>query len=369
MYEEQLIYFDSLFMMLYGGAAITALIASIYLLFRRSNAIAPDVTPPLRLRRWTAAFFGVMVLSHLWWWLLIYYNFTGDLWLNFVVAACLDCLTVVPTIMAVMIVMLQDRRRPLWLIAVVMVPIVVFFTVCIARRSNAIVPLVHGYFLWLGIAFVIYMVCALKQYSRWLRDNYADLEHKELRYSILAFFICLLFCIFYMSSNGKVTQYAVQLFDYMLVILLLWRVETLQTLDDTLSQAQDSDESTAMPTIAPLTTIPSNIGRLLEQKCEATQLYLRHDIKLDDLCKAIGTNRNYLSYHFSHQNTTYNAYINGLRIQHFIRLYREAVATNRSFTAQQLAQESGFRSYSTFGAAFKQLMGQTVTAWMHDATE
>ena len=268
-----------------------------------------------------------------------------------------------------MIVMLQDRRRPLWLIAVVMVPIVVFFTVCIARRSNAIAPLVQGYFLWLGIAFVIYMVCALKQYSRWLRDNYADLEHKELRYSILAFFICLLFCSFYMSSNGKVTQYAVQLFDYMLVILLLWRVETLQTLDDTLSQAQDSDESTAMPTIAPLTTIPSNIGRLLEQKCEATQLYLRHDIKLDDLCKAIGTNRNYLSYHFSHQNTTYNAYINGLRIQHFIRLYREAVATNRSFTAQQLAQESGFRSYSTFGAAFKQLMGQTVTAWMHDATE
>ena len=45
-------------------------------------------------------------------------------------------------------------------------------------------------------------------------------------------------------------------------------------------------------------------------------------------------------------------------------LYREAVAAQRSFTAQQLASESGYRSYSTFGIAFKQRMGQTVTAWM-----
>jgi AraC-like DNA-binding protein len=45
-------------------------------------------------------------------------------------------------------------------------------------------------------------------------------------------------------------------------------------------------------------------------------------------------------------------------------LYREAVAAQRSFTAQQLASESGYRSYSTFAIAFKQRMGQTVTAWM-----
>ena len=69
---------------------------------------------------------------------------------------------------------------------------------------------------------------------------------------------------------------------------------------------------------------------------------------------------------FNVHNTTYNAYINNLRIQHFIRLYRKAVATKRSFTAQQLARESGFRSYSTFGTAFKQLMGVTVTAWMRE---
>jgi AraC-like DNA-binding protein len=162
-------------------------------------------------------------------------------------------------------------------------------------------------------------------------------------------------------------EYAIQTFDYLFVIILLWRVETLQELDDTTTEADDLEGITAFASVAYSTNIPSNIGQLLEQYCEATQLYLQHDLKLDDFCRAVGTNRTYLSQHFTQHNTTYNAYINGLRIQHFVRLYREAVATNRSFTAQQLAQESGFRSYSTFAVAFKQRMGQTVMKWMRNA--
>ena len=45
---------DTLYVMLYTLVAGMAMMASFYLLFRRANAIAPDVTPPLRLRRWTA---------------------------------------------------------------------------------------------------------------------------------------------------------------------------------------------------------------------------------------------------------------------------------------------------------------------------
>ena len=66
---------------------------------------------------------------------------------------------------------------------------------------------------------------------------------------------------------------------------------------------------------------------------------------------------------------TYNTYINDLRIHHFIRLYREAVAAHHTFTAQQLALESGYRSYNTFRDAFKRKTGQSVTAWMKAASE
>lgn len=51
---------DFFFILFYGGVIAMALIASSYLWFRRANAIAPDITSPIRLRRWTAAFFACM---------------------------------------------------------------------------------------------------------------------------------------------------------------------------------------------------------------------------------------------------------------------------------------------------------------------
>ncbi len=63
---------DILYLMFYAGVAVLSLIASCYLLFRRANAIAPDVRSSVRLRRWTAAFLGAVTLSHLWYTPLLY---------------------------------------------------------------------------------------------------------------------------------------------------------------------------------------------------------------------------------------------------------------------------------------------------------
>jgi AraC-like DNA-binding protein len=111
---------------------------------------------------------------------------------------------------------------------------------------------------------------------------------------------------------------------------------------------------------------PSSIEQLLAEHCVGTQLYLQHDLTSSQLALAIGTNRTYLSQYFSSQGITYNVYINELRINHFMNIYREAVAAQKTITAQQLAKDSGYRSYSTFSLAFKQRTGQTVTNWMRD---
>jgi AraC-like DNA-binding protein len=87
------------------------------------------------------------------------------------------------------------------------------------------------------------------------------------------------------------------------------------------------------------------------------------------LAKAIGTNRFYLSQYFSSRGQHYNDYINELRIQHFISLYHKAIDDNRDFTVQQLVQECGYHSYSTFSRAFKQQTGKNVTSWMGDTGE
>ena len=47
---------DILFTILYSAVATMALLTGCYLLFSKANAFATDITPPVRLRRWTGVF-------------------------------------------------------------------------------------------------------------------------------------------------------------------------------------------------------------------------------------------------------------------------------------------------------------------------
>ena len=138
---------------------------------------------------------------------------------------------------------------------------------------------------------------------------------------------------------------------------------TIQTESEPTSQPES--EATLQPE-SEATSQPQDLSTLLQRYCVEAQLYLQHDLTLAQLAQAIGTNRYYLSQYFSSQGMTYNVYINDLRINHFVSLHREAITNLRPFTAHQLAHDSGYRSYSTFSLAFKQRMGQSVTAWMRD---
>ena len=363
---------DILYLILYGASAMLSLTACCYLLFRKSNAIAPDVNSPLPLRQWTAAFLASMALSHVWYMPEFYLTTTEDILLTNLVGATLDFMTLVPMGIIVLLNMLQDHKRPLWPVFVAVAPLAAVTMLCAATCSITLLPVLYAYYLLLGIGLLIYMVCEVRQYSLWLRNNYADLEHKEVWQSFVILAVILLFFgIYTLEPYYHSIKYIMQLNNMILVCYLLWRVETLSDLGITrslpLTMEETDDGETMKNDFSPTAT--DKIGPLLQRHCIDTQLYLQHDLTLLQLAKAIGTNRYYLSQHFSRQGTTYNAYINGLRIQHFMNLYRKSVAFRQSFTAQQLAMESGFHNYRTFSNAFKHLMGLTVTGWIKNGSE
>ena len=105
---------DTLFIMLYAVVTAMAVMACVYLLFRRANAIAPDITPPARLRRWTAAFFAILALNHLWYMPIFFLSSGEDIMMTDLIGGLLDCMTLFPVAIIVLLVMLQDRKRPLW---------------------------------------------------------------------------------------------------------------------------------------------------------------------------------------------------------------------------------------------------------------
>ena len=368
-----------------------AMIASCYLLFRRANAIAPDITPPARLRRWTGLYFASIALTHVWYLPLFFKTSCDDILMTDLIGGVLDSITVIPISIVILFAMLQDHQRPLWPIAVMTAPISLGMAACVATRSDALYPVIYAYVLLMSIGLITYMVRATRKYSRWLRDNYADLEHKEVWQSFIVLAILLIMYVVYEFTNdGLVYMYAMQVICVVLISYLLWRVETLSDLNIQLAPAEAEVDGCQSPAtdgkhqladdkqqlsedIPQLTKdIPQNtldnIGKLLQQHCVDTQFYLQHDLNISQLSRAIGTNRYYLSQYFSSQGITYNAYINNLRINHFITLYREAVAAKRPFTALQLANGSGYRSYSTFSLAFQQRMGQNVRTWMNSIT-
>ena len=354
MYGEQSLQ-DLVFMMLYGGVAMLAVVAALYLTFRHANAIAPGVTSPKALRLWTAAFFLASALSHVWWYVLGSCWLTDDRLVRNITVIMLDHITLVPLVIAVLLTLLQDRRRPIWPWLLAQLPVVVAAIMGISMHSLFFgYEMAHYWQLAIITVFVVYYIFELRQYGRWLRDNFADLEHKEVWQSLL--FAIVLFVVYeiYTTNAGELfKEYLAQVLTVAIIAFLIWRVETLQRLEI-------NDEPT------PNTSDLDYIGGMLEQHCEETGLYLRHDLTLQQLATAIGTNRTYLGAYFAQTGTTYNAYINQLRLEHFERLYAKALAISRSVTAQELAQESGFRSYSTFSTAFKRRKGITVTAWMRE---
>lgn len=356
-----------LFFILYGVTGVVPLIAALYLLLRRGNAIAPGVTPPVRLRRWTASFFAVMTLAHVWW--LLFYIYSGNLQsVAYLVLVMVDCMLLFVTFAGMLLAMLQDRRRPVWPALVTMIPFVALWGAVMAFPSKLFEQITAAYLVLLGLLFTVHMIFAIRQYGRWLNDNYADLENKKVWLCQAVALGCMLLFVLYVLAVDMVLIWFIHIIELVLVGLLLWRVETLPLL------AQNTAEPSPNPQhLTPTSTISTidleQIDRLLKEHCVATQLYLQHELSLQDLAQAIGTNRSYLSQYFSRKSITYNTYINNLRIDYFIKRYQELTAARQAVVAQELAYESGFSSYRTFSRAFTQRMGQSVTTWMGQSTE
>ena len=371
-----------LFFIFYGITGVVPLMAALYLLLRRANAIAPGVTPPLRLRRWTASFFAVAALAHVWW--LLFYIYSSDLQsVSYLLLVMLDCVLLFATFAGMLLAMLQDRRRPVWPALVAMIPSVALFGAFMVYPSDLLEIIIAAYLVLISLLFTGYMVVAIRQYGRWLYDNYADLENKKVWLCQAVALVCMLLFVLYVLATDMVLIWLIHIIELVLVGLLLWRVETLPRLSAfPLSVREGSEYSQGQKQADELSTPLTfregqgvgsldlaQIERLLAEHCVDTQLYLQHDLSVMQLAQAIGTNRLYLSQYFSRQGITYNTYINNLRVNHFITRYQELIAAGQSIVAQQLANESGYRSYSTFSLAFKQRTGQSVTAWMHLSDE
>ncbi|MEI6142512.1 MAG: AraC family transcriptional regulator [Mariniphaga sp.] len=101
-----------------------------------------------------------------------------------------------------------------------------------------------------------------------------------------------------------------------------------------------------------------NLDQRLTAYFEEAKPYLNPDLKIDDLCIVLKTNRNYLS------KTINNKY--GMNFSNFINSFRigraKELLSDKKFehySIQGVAEMSGFKSSSSFYTFFKQIVGVT----------
>lgn len=85
------------------------------------------------------------------------------------------------------------------------------------------------------------------------------------------------------------------------------------------------------------------------------QPYLIPSLSLRDVAEAMGYSRNQISFALNHAlGTTFYAFINRARIEHILR----STSLPHDGAIQDLAESAGFRSVSTFYAAFRTVTGR-----------
>ena len=369
---------------------------AVYLLVSKRNAFGSEIVTDQRLRRKAGRLIFIYTLIYLTnipmlLWL------ADDLQLLQMASVTVDMTIWCPVVLHFLLELLQDRRhwdnRLLLISVLAVMPLTGWLLTGHAWWKWA----VYGMYIAEVVFFIGWYIRAAIAYRRFLADNYADLEHKEVTWSwiILSsmFFSLINYLLMLFQSDMQICvalSYIFHLADILFIGIIVWHIDRQQVLEplaeESVEEVQKSQEAEAveteamepevMETEAMETTnthefpasrkdiIIYKTGELLRKHCEEAQLYLQRDLSLKTLAQACHTNRTYLGLYFASQGITYYIYINKLRIDHFQSLYREAMKEeSTTFTLQQLSKDSGFLSYNTFSRAFVSCTGISVSKW------
>ena len=357
---------------------------AVYLLTSRRNAFGTELVTDQRLRRKAGRLIFIYTLIYLTnipmvLWL------ADDLQLLQMASVTVDMTIWCPVVLHFLLELLQDRRhwdnRLLLISVLAVMPLTGWLLTGHAWWKWA----AYGMYIAEVVFFIGWYIRAAIAYHRFLADNYADLEHKEVTWSwiILSsmFFSLINYLLMLFQSDMQICvdlSYIFHLADILFIGIIVWYIDHQQILEPLTAEAeveklpkeQEAETDETAHTLTDQTTrediIIARTGALLRKHCEETQLYLQTDLTLSQLSVAVGVNRYYLSLYFTSQGTSYYEYIHDLRVAYFIARYRELAAAQEPIVAQQLARESGYHSYSTFSTAFKRRMHKSVTAWMHE---
>lgn len=127
-------------------------------------------------------------------------------------------------------------------------------------------------------------------------------------------------------------------------------------------QSMDTSQSEISETVSHGNDTKAEILQRLKEINDEQRVFVRKDLSLNELATMLHTNKTYLSEIINRQfGMNFNDYINQLRITEACRIIMDPASDRLSY--DQIAEQCGFSSKSTFYAAFKKVTGMSPAAF------
>lgn len=222
------------------------------------------------------------------------------------------------------------------------------FSIVFALWPVEVVIYAYVIFLWFyAWGVIIFGYISVTKYLRYIRCNYSNIDNIDISWLRPVFFFAIasqllwLFTSLYANILVDALYYVCTIVMWIIVLYYSWNFHPI-----TISEEP-------APTI---NHQPLSEG-VLERVVEEQQLYLNKGLTLNDIAKAIGTNRTYVSNYLSAvRGQTFYDYINQLRIE---KVCLPMMEKHPEYTLEYVSRQSGFGSISTFRRAFVKYTGRT----------
>lgn len=220
------------------------------------------------------------------------------------------------------------------------------------------------------VVFAIELVAVLyagsrkiSAYNKSIEAYYADTEGKKLtafQWFMYLFSACSIASIIFnfigrSSFDGSAWMMAIPSLIFSSLLFGLGFIGFRQSFTiDHFEQEESADEIILETALVRKQERP--LVERIEEVVTKQQLYLRHNLKVSDVAKELGTNRLYVSTAINEEmGISFSDYINKKRVNHAIHLMR----TNTQMTMYEIADLSGFSSDKSFYRNFKNITGKS----------
>lgn len=206
------------------------------------------------------------------------------------------------------------------------------------------------------LVVVLFIVSKVRQYNRYMRENYSYTERVNVRWlmnSMIILALCLLLWLYTctnISHLGDLVYYVTSTLLWAVILYFSLRQEWIAEVEES-----DTEVEQVSQEMEPSRNEASPMGQKLEAYIRERELFLNPKLSLPDLATEMGTNRSYLSNCLNNElGVTFYDYINGFRLEK-----AKGILEDPAFDGciEEVALLSGFNSVSTFRRSFQKRYG------------